>query len=56
MHAGFERAKGMGKDEIVVITVSGRGDKDLETVVRAGDDLMSRIPYVSSLRQEGGWR
>ena len=33
VHAGFERAKGMGKDEIVVITVSGRGDKDLETVV-----------------------
>ncbi len=33
IHAGFERAKRMRKDEIVVITVSGRGDKDLETVV-----------------------
>ncbi len=33
VHAGFERAKQMSKDEIVVITVSGRGDKDLETVI-----------------------
>jgi len=33
IHAGFERAKQMRKDEIVVITVSGRGDKDLETVI-----------------------
>ena len=33
VHAGMERAKGMDKDQIVVITVSGRGDKDLETVI-----------------------
>jgi tryptophan synthase beta chain len=33
VHAGFERAKRMRQDEIVVITVSGRGDKDLETVI-----------------------
>jgi tryptophan synthase beta chain len=33
VQAGFERAKEMHKGEIVVITVSGRGDKDLETVV-----------------------
>lgn len=34
IHAGMERAKDMGEDQIVVITVSGRGDKDLETVIR----------------------
>ncbi|WP_019176708.1 tryptophan synthase subunit beta [Methanomassiliicoccus luminyensis] len=33
VHAGMERAKGMRNDQIVVITVSGRGDKDLETVI-----------------------
>ena len=33
VHAGMERAKDMGEDQIVVITVSGRGDKDLETVI-----------------------
>lgn len=33
VHAGMERAKRMRKDQIVVITVSGRGDKDLETVI-----------------------
>jgi tryptophan synthase beta chain len=33
VHAGFQRAKAMGKDQIVVITLSGRGDKDLETVM-----------------------
>jgi len=31
--AGMDRAASMRKDEIVVITVSGRGDKDLENVV-----------------------
>ncbi len=34
--AGMERAGSLSKDKIVVITVSGRGDKDLETVI----DLM----------------
>ena len=33
VHAGMQRARKMGRDEIVVITVSGRGDKDLETVI-----------------------
>ncbi len=32
VYAGVMRAKSMKKDKIVVITVSGRGDKDLETV------------------------
>lgn len=31
--AGMQRAKAMEKDQIVVITVSGRGDKDLDTVI-----------------------
>jgi len=31
--AGMERAKNMKRDETVMITVSGRGDKDLDTVV-----------------------
>ncbi len=31
--AGMDRASRMSQDQIVVITVSGRGDKDLETVV-----------------------
>ena len=34
IHAGMEIASGMGTDEILVITLSGRGDKDLETVRR----------------------
>ncbi|NLK25817.1 MAG: tryptophan synthase subunit beta [Euryarchaeota archaeon] len=33
VHAGMVRAREMTSDQIVVITVSGRGDKDLETVV-----------------------
>ena len=33
VHAGMERARRMRKDQTVVITVSGRGDKDLETVI-----------------------
>jgi tryptophan synthase beta chain len=33
VHAGMQRAKKMDKDQIVVITVSGRGDKDLDTVI-----------------------
>ena len=33
VHAGIEKAKQMPKDQIVVVTVSGRGDKDLETVI-----------------------
>ncbi|MFA5311774.1 MAG: tryptophan synthase subunit beta [Methanomassiliicoccales archaeon] len=32
VYAAMQRAKEMDKDEIVVITISGRGDKDLETV------------------------
>ncbi len=31
--AGMDRAKRMRKDQVVVITVSGRGDKDLDTVI-----------------------
>jgi tryptophan synthase beta chain len=34
IHAGMEIASGMETDEILVITLSGRGDKDLETVRR----------------------
>jgi tryptophan synthase beta chain len=33
VHAGMQRAQNMGKDQVVVITVSGRGDKDLGTVI-----------------------
>ena len=33
IHAGLERAGAMDKDQIVVINLSGRGDKDLETVI-----------------------
>lgn len=32
VYAGVMQAKSMKKDKIVVITISGRGDKDLETV------------------------
>ena len=35
VHAGMEAARALGKDEIVVVTLSGRGDKDLETVLKA---------------------
>jgi len=33
VYAGMQRAKKMDKDQVVVITVSGRGDKDLDTVI-----------------------
>jgi tryptophan synthase beta chain len=36
VHAGLERAKRMREDQTVVITISGRGDKDLETVYQLG--------------------
>ena len=36
VYAGCQRAKEMKDDQIVVITVSGRGDKDLETVFDMG--------------------
>jgi tryptophan synthase beta chain len=36
VHAGLERAKMMRADQTVVITISGRGDKDLETVYQLG--------------------
>jgi tryptophan synthase beta chain len=35
VHAGMQAARSMGKGEKVVITISGRGDKDLETVLKA---------------------
>lgn len=34
VYAGIERARAMTRDQLVVITLSGRGDKDLETVIR----------------------
>ncbi len=34
IYAGVQRAQRMKRDQIVVITLSGRGDKDLETVMR----------------------
>jgi tryptophan synthase beta chain len=36
VHAGMREAARMSKDQIVVITISGRGDKDLETVFDMG--------------------
>ncbi len=33
--AAMQRAKEMGRDQIVVATLSGRGDKDVETVARS---------------------
>lgn len=36
VHAGMAEAGRMNKDEVVVITISGRGDKDLETVFGMG--------------------
>lgn len=38
IYAAVERAKKMPKDQLVVITLSGRGDKDLETVMRYEQD------------------
>ena len=38
VYAALERAKKMRKDQIVVITLSGRGDKDLETVMQYEQD------------------
>lgn len=34
IYAGVQRAKRMKRDQIIVITLSGRGDKDLEMVLR----------------------
>lgn len=34
VHAGMELAAGMKPDEVMIITLSGRGDKDLDTVRR----------------------
>jgi len=36
--AGMQAARGMEKEQIVVITVSGRGDKDLETVIGRAEE------------------
>ena len=36
VHAGMQEASRMDRDGVVVITVSGRGDKDLETVFDLG--------------------
>ncbi|MCX6650951.1 MAG: tryptophan synthase subunit beta [Methanomassiliicoccales archaeon] len=36
VHAGMREASGMRRDQLVVITISGRGDKDLETVFGLG--------------------
>ncbi|OPX65809.1 MAG: Tryptophan synthase beta chain 1 [Methanomassiliicoccales archaeon PtaB.Bin215] len=36
VHAGMREASLMKRDEVVVITISGRGDKDLETVFDMG--------------------
>ncbi|MCG7844033.1 MAG: tryptophan synthase subunit beta [Methanomassiliicoccales archaeon] len=36
VHAGMKEAAKMSREQIVVITVSGRGDKDLETVFDMG--------------------
>lgn len=36
VHAGMKEASRMSSEQIVVITVSGRGDKDLETVFEMG--------------------
>jgi len=33
VYAGIDRARAMGRDQLVVITLSGRGDKDLEAVI-----------------------
>ena len=34
VYAGVQRARKMRKDQLIVITLSGRGDKDLETALR----------------------
>lgn len=36
VHAGMKEASRMSREQLVVITVSGRGDKDLETVFEMG--------------------
>ncbi|MFQ6118071.1 MAG: hypothetical protein ACE5LQ_07370 [Candidatus Bipolaricaulia bacterium] len=39
VYAAVERAREMVPEEIVVVTLSGRGDKDLETVISTlGED------------------
>ena len=36
LYAALERAKALGKNGVIVVTLSGRGDKDLEVVRRHG--------------------
>ena len=42
VHAAVERARRMRPEQLVVITLSGRGDKDLETVGAALEGLLRR--------------
>ena len=30
---GLKRAKALGKDKVIVVNLSGRGDKDMQTVM-----------------------
>jgi len=34
IHEAVERAKGMDPDQVIVVTLSGRGDKDAQTVAK----------------------
>ncbi len=34
VHLGIEKARELNSDDVVVITISGRGDKDIETIIK----------------------
>ena len=43
IYAATERAKLLGRDGLIVVTLSGRGDKDLETVIRKYESHSSSV-------------
>ena len=39
----IELAKKYSKDECIIVNLSGRGDKDIETILKLGDDWNGKI-------------
>ena len=54
VHAAVERARRMRPEQLVVVTLSGRGDKDLETVGAALEGLLRRHDSDSDGDEDGG--
>ena len=49
----MKMAKSMSKDKIILLNLCGRGDKDMDTVIRSEQESLRLLEQIDKTEKEG---